>query len=88
MKDLLELKSEYQLGPGLQDDDFFRRNKRLIFWDANMKFIQCEMINDMSRLAAKETEVAELTQCVMNGKIQFGVALRKWIALLLRSLLH
>ena len=81
VKDLLELKSEYQLGSGLQDADLFRRNKRLIFWGANMTFIQCEMINDMSRLAGKETEVAEITQCVMDGKIKFGVALCKRVAL-------
>ena len=55
MQELLELKSEFQLDISFQSDDLFRRNKLLIFLDADMTFIQCEMINDMSRLARKET---------------------------------
>ena len=39
MHGLLELKSEYQLDLALQADDLFRRNKRLIFLDADMTFI-------------------------------------------------
>ena len=82
MKELLELKSEYQLDLALQADDLFRRNKRLIFLDADMTFIQCEMINDMSRFAGKEAEVAEITQRAMDGKIQFNEALQQRVALL------
>ena len=33
-----------------------------------MTFIQCEMINDMIRLAGKETEVAGITDRAMRGK--------------------
>ena len=58
MHGLLELKSEYQLDLALQADDLFRRNKRLIFMDADMTFIICEMIYDMSYLAGKEAEFA------------------------------
>ncbi len=76
------LKSEYQLDLALQDDDLFRRNKRLIILDADMTFIQCEMINEMSRLAGKEAEVAEITQQTMDGKIQFNEALQQRVALL------
>ena len=82
MKELMGLKSEYQLDLALQDDDLFRRNKRLIILDADMTFIQCEMINEMSRLAGKEAEVAEITQQTMDGKIQFNEALQQRVALL------
>ena len=47
-----------------------------------MTFIQCKMINDMSRLAGKETEFAEITQRAMDGKIQFNEALQQRVALL------
>ena len=82
MKELLELKSEYQLDLALQDDDLFRRNKRLIFMDADMTFIQQEMIDEMSKLAGKEVEVAKITLRAMNGEIQFDEALRQRVALL------
>ena len=58
MHGLLELKSEYRLDLTLQADDLFRRNKRFIFLDADMTFIQYGMINDMSYLAGKESEFA------------------------------
>ena len=47
-----------------------------------MTFIQCEMINDMSYLAGKEAEVAEITHRAMDGKINFDDALRQRVALL------
>jgi len=47
-----------------------------------MTFIQCEMINDMSWLAGKETEVAAITDRAMRGKVEFKQALRKRVALL------
>ena len=55
MQEELELKSEFQLDFSLHSDDLFRRNKRLIFLNADMTFIQCEMINDVSRLSGIET---------------------------------
>ena len=71
MQELLELKSEFQLDFSLQSDDLFRRNKRLIFLDADMTFIQCEMINDVSRLSGIETEIAEITNRAMDGDVNF-----------------
>ena len=71
MQELLEQESEFQLDFSIQSDDLFRRNKLLIFLDADMTFIQCEMINDMSRLAGKETEIAEITNRAMDGEINF-----------------
>ena len=68
---MLELKSEFQFDFSLQSDDLFWRNKRLIFLDAEMTFIQCEMINDMSRLTGEETEIAEITNRAMDGEINF-----------------
>ena len=47
-----------------------------------MTFIQCEMINDMSLLAEKEAEVAEITHRAMDGKINFDDALRDRLAIL------
>ena len=82
MKELLELKSEFKFDLALQKDDLFRRNKRLIFLDADMTFIQCEMINDISRLAGKEVEVAEITKRAMAGEIQFNEALQQRVSLL------
>ena len=47
-----------------------------------MTFIQCEMINDISRLSRKETEITEITNRAMDGEINFKEALRQVVALL------
>ena len=36
-----------------------------------MTFIQCKMINDMSRLAGKETEIVEITDRAIDSGINF-----------------
>ena len=54
MSELLELRIQHQLDLALQPDDLFRRNKRLIFLDADKTFIQCEMIDEISRIAGSE----------------------------------
>ena len=84
MRELMEMKSEFQFDLALQADDLFLRNKRLIILDADMTFIQCEMINDISLLAGKETEVAAITDRAMRGKVKFKQALRRLVALLKR----
>ena len=47
-----------------------------------MTFIQCEMINDMNRLAGKEMEITEITNRATDGEINFIEAIRKLVALL------
>ena len=75
MKELMEMKSEFQFDLALQADDLFLRNKRLLIMDADMTFIQCEMINDVSRLPGIEKEIAKVTNRAMDGKINFKKAL-------------
>ena len=75
MSELLELRMQHQLDLALQPDDLFRRNKRLIFLDADKTFIQCEMIDEISRIAGSEDIVKKITSKAMNGEIDFREAL-------------
>ena len=75
MSELLELRMQHQLDLALQPDDLFRRNKRLIFLDADKTFIQFEMIDEISRIAGSEDIVRKITSKVMNGEIDFREAL-------------
>ena len=75
MSELLELRMQHQLDLALQPDDLFRRNKRLIFLDADKTFIQCEMIDEISRIAGSEEIVKKITSKAMNGEINFREAL-------------
>lgn len=82
LRDLLPLHQQHQVDFALQPESIFRRHKRLIVFDADMTFIQCEIINEMSRLAGCEAEVAALTEEAMRGKLDFETALRARVRLL------
>ena len=75
MSELLELRMQHQLDLALQPDNLFRRNKRLIFLDADKTFIQCEMIDEISRLAGSEEKVRKITTQAMNGELDFRESL-------------
>ena len=88
MSDLLTLKTRYEFDLALHPDTLFRRNKRLIVLDADMTFIQCEIINELSRMVGKEKEVQEITELAMNGELEFQEALRKRVSMLKGVTIH
>ncbi|GJL80190.1 MAG: phosphoserine phosphatase SerB [Nitrospinaceae bacterium] len=79
---LVRFKEKFQVDLAVQDDTLFRRNKRLIVFDADMTFLQCEVIDEMGKLAGVGTEMAEITRSAMNGEMDFKEALEKRVRLL------
>ena len=80
--DLLPLHQQHHVDFALQPESLFRRHKRLIVFDADMTFIQCEIINEMSQLVGCEEEVKVLTEAAMRGELDFEEALRARVRLL------
>ena len=76
LRDLLPLHQQHHVDFALQPESLFRRHKRLIVFDADMTFIQCEIINEMSQLVGCEAEVKVLTEAAMRGELDFEEALR------------
>ncbi len=79
---LMPFKENFQVDLAVQDDSLFRRNKRLIVFDADMTFLQCEVIDEMGKLAGKGTRMAQITQSAMNGEMDFTEALVQRVKLL------
>jgi phosphoserine phosphatase len=79
---LVLFKEKFQVDLAVQDDTLFRRNKRLIVFDADMTFLQCEVIDEMGKLAGVGAEMAEITQLAMTGEMDFKEALVKRVKLL------
>ena len=77
---LVGMKSAHSFDFAIQEDNVFRRNKRLIVFDADMTFIQCEVINEIAKLAGKYTEVEQITRKAMAEGDNFSEALRKRVA--------
>ncbi|UCD12851.1 MAG: phosphoserine phosphatase SerB [Nitrospinaceae bacterium] len=79
---LVRFKESFQVDIAVQDDTLFRRNKRLIVFDADMTFLQCEVIDELGKLAGVGPEMAVITHQAMNGELDFRLALKKRVGLL------
>ena len=79
---LVKFKKNFEVDIAVQEDTLFRRNKRLIVFDADMTFLQCEVIDELGKLAGKGERMAQITRKAMNGEVNFSQALRERVALL------
>jgi phosphoserine phosphatase len=53
-----------------QEDNMFRRNRRLVCFDMDSTLIQTEVIDELADLAVWGTSTA-ITEAAMNGEIDF-----------------
>ncbi len=79
---LIPFKEKFQVDLAVQDDTLFRRNKRLIVFDADMTFLQCEVIDEMGKLQGQGAQMAEITRKAMAGEMDFTEALVQRVKLL------
>jgi phosphoserine phosphatase len=79
---LMQFKENFQVDLAVQDDTLFRRNKRLIVFDADMTFLQCEIIDEMGKLAGQGEKMSEITRRAMTGEMDFKKALEQRVKLL------
>jgi phosphoserine phosphatase len=79
---LVKFKENYGVDIAVQEETYFRRNKRLIVLDADMTFLQCEVIDELGKLAGVGEKMAAITNHAMSGEIDFKSALLKRVKLL------
>ncbi len=79
---LMMFKEKFQVDLAVQDDTLFRRNKRLIVFDADMTFLQCEVIDELGKLAGQGPQMMEITRKAMAGEMDFKKALEQRVKLL------
>jgi phosphoserine phosphatase len=79
---LVKFKEKFSVDIAVQEDTMFRRNKRLIVFDADMTFLQCEIIDELGKITGVGSLMEEITQRAMNGEIDFKLALCERVKLL------
>jgi len=79
---LVKFKENYGVDIAVQEETYFRRNKRLIVLDADMTFLQCEVIDELGKLAGVGDKIAAITRQAVNGEMDFKSALLKRVQLL------
>jgi phosphoserine phosphatase len=80
--DLLALGSELDLDLAVQEDDIFRRNRRLVCFDMDSTLIQAEVIDVLAEAAGVGLQVAAITESAMRGELDFTESFQKRMALL------
>jgi len=78
----LNLSHVMEIDIAIQDDNVFRRNRRLVCFDMDSTLIQNEVIDELARVAGVGEEVARLTEAAMRGELDFRDSFRQRLALL------
>ncbi|NCC23748.1 MAG: phosphoserine phosphatase SerB [Deltaproteobacteria bacterium] len=65
-----------------QEDNAFRRNRRLVAFDMDSTLIEAEVIDELAKAAGVGAEVAELTARAMQGEMDFRESLTRRVSLL------
>ena len=80
--DFMRISSESSLDIAFQEDNVFRRNRRLICFDMDSTLIQTEVIDELARRAGVGDKVSAITASAMRGEIDFRQSFLKRISLL------
>jgi len=67
---------------GFQEDNMFRRNRRLVCFDMDSTLIQTEVIDELARRNGVGKEVSAITKRAMSGEIDFNESFIQRVALL------
>ena len=78
----LEISSRMMVDIGFQEDNIFRRNRRLVAFDMDSTLIQAEVIDELAKEAGVGDKVAAITESAMRGELDFKQSLRKRLSLL------
>ncbi|MFM7272395.1 MAG: phosphoserine phosphatase SerB, partial [Gammaproteobacteria bacterium] len=80
--EFLSLAAELGADIACQEDNMFRRNRRLVAFDMDSTLIDAEVIDELARRAGVGEEVAAITERAMRGEIDFSESFRRRVALL------
>lgn len=67
---------------GFQEDNMYRRNRRLVCFDMDSTLIQTEVIDELARRNGVGEEVSAITERAMSGEIDFNESFIQRVALL------
>ena len=78
----LSLTNELNIDVAVQEDNAYRRNRRLVCFDMDSTLIEHEVIDELALEAGVGAQVAEITERAMQGELDFQQSFRARVALL------
>lgn len=79
---LMELSTDMGLDFSFQEDNMYRRMRRLICFDMDSTLIETEVIDELAIRAGVGDEVKAITESAMRGEIDFTESFKQRVALL------
>lgn len=81
-RELLEVAGAMEMDLAFQQDNMYRRNRRLVAFDMDSTLIEAEVIDELAKLADVGEQVSAITERAMRGEIDFSESFRTRVALL------
>lgn len=81
-RDLMEVAGALEVDLAFQQDNMYRRNRRLVAFDMDSTLIEAEVIDELAARAGVGPQVSEITERAMRGEIDFSESFRARVALL------
>ncbi|MCW8933588.1 MAG: phosphoserine phosphatase SerB [Gammaproteobacteria bacterium] len=78
----LQITQQLDLDVAVQEDNLYRRSRRLVCFDMDSTLIQVEVIDELAKAAGVGEQVAAITESAMRGEIDFSESFRQRMALL------
>ncbi|MBA1193494.1 phosphoserine phosphatase SerB [Pseudomonas entomophila] len=80
--DFLGLSEALDIDLAFQNDDLFRRHRRLAVFDMDSTLIEAEVIDELAKAAGVGEQVAAITERAMRGELDFRASFKERMALL------
>ncbi len=81
-REFMNLASKLSFDVSLQEDNMYRRSRRLICFDMDSTLIRTEVIDELADRAGVGPEVRAITESAMRGEIDFKESFKRRVALL------
>jgi len=81
-REFMDISAELGVDVALQEDNVFRRNRRLVAFDMDSTLIQVEVIDELAKRYGVGEQVSAITAGAMRGEYDFKESLRRRLALL------
>ncbi len=78
----MALASELDIDVAYQEDNMFRRTRRLVVFDMDSTLIDAEVIDELAKAAGVGERVSAITESAMRGELDFTQSFRARVALL------
>ncbi|KJD33025.1 phosphoserine phosphatase [Tamlana nanhaiensis] len=78
----MQISRELDVDIAFQEDNIYRRNRRLVCFDMDSTLIQTEVIDELAELAGVGEQVKAITEAAMQGEIDFNESFKRRMKLL------